>query len=129
VALNTITQIRWLHRLVKIVYEISCMIFSFRFYLDVMVSEINRVNGSKKGPTIKMIIFDCKFICIWFFPLNSLEKILSEVFQQICCSFYWSRDLRGLKGNNVLCYLFKSYLIYSVTHVKHQKPEPESVLI
>jgi hypothetical protein len=50
VALNTITQIRWLDRLVKIVYEISCMIFSFRFYLDVMVSEINRVNGSKKGP-------------------------------------------------------------------------------
>jgi hypothetical protein len=75
VALNTITQIRWLDRLVKIVYEISCMIFSFRFYLNVMVSEINRVKGSEKGPTIKMIIFDCKSYLYVVFSIEFLRQI------------------------------------------------------
>jgi hypothetical protein len=63
--------------------------------LALVVSEIKRVNGSKEGPTPKIIYFLLKSKFIQFYLLISFEKFLSGLWQQICCIFYHFRDLRG----------------------------------
>lgn len=78
-----------------ILYEISCLLWSTRIYLVLMVSEI------KGGPTPKIITFvfisKTDFRGVYFIESLRRNSIL-EGTSQICCSFYVSKTQEDQKS-------------------------------
>ena len=93
-------QVRfWLGFLFRFLMKFFLLVFSNRFDIGFMVSEIKGVLITN---TQNNIFFYCKSdLYAVLFPLNYFEKFLSVVLQQICCSS-WNIQFKKYPLNNLL---------------------------